>query len=85
MNGNPIGYSDPGYRPEVNDYYAITKTYYFKDRDGRFSRIRGRGALIRKFPERRSEIRKALSAAGYDVPGIDFDDYCMMVLNIAAR
>ena len=85
MNGNPIGYNDPGYRSEVSDYYAITKTYYFKDRDGRFYRIRGRGALLRRFPERRSEIRKALSAAGYDVPDIDFDAYCIMVLNIAAR
>jgi hypothetical protein len=85
MNGDPIGYSDPAYRSEVSDYYAISKSYYFKDRDGRFSRIRGRGALIRKFPERRGEIRKAMSAAGYDVPGIDFDAFCMMVLNTVAR
>ena len=85
MNGNPIGYVDPGYRTEVNDYYAISKTYYFKDGDGRFSRVKGRSALLRKFPERRGELRKALSAAGYDVPGIDFDAYCKMVLNLVAR
>ncbi len=85
MNGDPIGYVDPGYRSEVNDYYAISKTYYFKDRDGRFSRVKGRSALLRKFPERRGELRKALSAAGYDVPGIDFDAYCKMVLKMVAR
>lgn len=85
MNGNPIGYTDPGYRLEVNDYYAIAKTYYFKDKDGSFSRIRSKGALLRKFPDRRSELRRALSAAGYDVPGIDFDAYCKMVLNLVAR
>ena len=85
MNGAAIGYYDPGYRSDLHDYYAIFKTYYFKDRDGRFSRIRGKGALNRKFPERRSEIRKALSASGYDTQGIDFDDYCKLVLSIVAR
>ena len=85
MNGAPIGYYDPGYRSDLSDYYAITKAYYFKDKDGSFSRIRGKGALARKFPERRSEIRKALSAAEYDTSDVDFDTYCKRVLSIVAR
>ena len=85
MNGAPIGYNDPAYRSDLSDYYAINKVYYFQDSEGRFSRIRGKRALLRKFPERRSEIRKALSASKLDLPGVDFDAYCMEVLNVAAR
>lgn len=80
MNGDPIGYVDPGYRSDVHNYYAISRTYYFKDSDGRFSRIRNKRDLTKKFPERRSEIRKALAASS-----IDFDAYCLRVLNIVAR
>lgn len=85
MNGDPIGYVDPGYRSDVHDYFAITRTYYFKDREGRFSRIRNKRDLTRKFPERRSEIRKALSSLGYNSHDTSFDTYCLGVLNLVAR
>ena len=85
MNGDPIGYVDPGYRSDVHDYYAIDRTYYFKDMEGRFSRIRNKRDLVRKFPERRSEIRKAVSASGYELQGAGFDRYCISVLNLVAR
>ena len=85
MNGEPIGYVDPGYRSDVHDYYAISRTYYFKDLEGRFSRIRNKRDLVRKFPERRSEIRKAVSASGYELQGAGFDRYCISVLNLVAR
>ncbi len=85
MNGDPIGYYDPDYNYDLNSYYGITKTYYFQDRDGRFSRFKGKRALLRNFPERRKEIRKALSASGLDMPGTDFDRYCKELLRIAAQ
>lgn len=85
MNGDPIGYVDPGYRSDVHDYYAITRTYYFKDQEGRFSRIRNRRDLTRQFPERRSEIRKALASMGYNSHDTSFDTYCLGVLNLVAR
>ena len=85
MNGDPIGYYDPNYNPSINSYYGITKTYYFVDSDGRVSRFRSKGELRRKFTERRKEIRRAISAAGLDMPGADFDDYCKELLKIAAR
>lgn len=85
MNGDPIGYYDPAYNPDLNNFYGITKTYYFVDGEGRVSRFRGKGELRRKFPERRKEIRKALSSAGLDMPGVDFDTYCKELLKIAAR
>ena len=80
MNGDPIGYVDPGYRSDINDYYAISRIYYLKDRDGRFSRIRNKRDLTKRFPERRSDIRKELSTST-----LDFDAYCLRVLSIAAR
>ena len=57
----------------------------FKELEGRFSRIRNKRDLTRKFPERRSEIRKAVSASGYELQGAGFDRYCISVLNLVAR
>jgi hypothetical protein len=85
MNGDPIGYYDPNYNSEMNNFYGITKSYYFMDREGRVSRFRSKGQLRGKFPERRKEIRKAISAAGMDMPGVDFDTYCKELLKIAAQ
>ena len=84
-NGDAIGYYDPDYNTGLTAYFAITKTYYFMDSDGVFTKFRGKGALLRKFPERRKEIRKALSASGMDLPGVNFDSYCKEVLRIATR
>lgn len=84
-NGDAIGYYDPNYNTNLTAYYAITKTYYFRDRDGVFTKFRSKGALLRKFPELRKEIRKALSASGMDLPGVNFDAYCKEVLKIAGR
>ena len=55
------------------------------DGEGHVSRFRSKGNLLRKFPERRKEIRKAISAAGLDMPGVDLDTYCKELLRIAAR
>lgn len=86
VNGDRIGYYDPAYNPELTQHYAIARTYYFMDADGQFSRIRSKGSLLRKFsPEQRKDIRRALSAAGLDTPGVDFDQYCITVLNTASR
>lgn len=85
MNGDPIGYYDSDYNPEYTSYFALTKTYYFMDGNGVFSRIRGRKSLIRKFPERRGEIRRSLADKRLDLPGADFDACCREVLRITAR
>lgn len=85
VNGDQIGYYDPRYNPDLTLHYAISRTYYFRDGDGVFSRIKGRRALLRKFPEQRREIRSALAAAGLDRPGTAFEDYCLTVLNTVAR
>jgi len=85
MNGDPIGYYDPNYRRDLNNYYGIQRIYYFKDADGVFTRIRGKRALLRKFPAQRKEIRRAVSAARLDLPGVSFDAYCLEVLRITAR
>lgn len=84
-NGDQIGYYDPSYNPDLTNYYGISKAYYFVDGEGRVSRFRSKGELRRKFPERRKEIRKAVTAAGLDMPGVDFDTYCKELLKIAAR
>lgn len=84
-NGDPIGYYDENYNSEFNNYFAISRTYYFKEADGSFSRLRGRKSLLRRFPERRKEIRRALSDKRLDLPGTDFDAVCIEVLRITAR
>lgn len=84
-NGDRIGYYDPNYRSDIFSYYAYTPTYYFRDRDGQFSRIRNRGALLRKFPDKRKTIRKAVQDAGLLQPGASFDAFCKAVLNLAGE
>lgn len=84
MNGDPIGYYDPDYKSHILRYFALRATYYFQDADGNISRFKGRGALLRKFPGRRKEIRQALQAAGMDRSSIPFDSYCEAVLNSAS-
>lgn len=86
MNGSAIGYYDPGYRSDVYRYFAIKTTYYFRNAEGEFSRIRSRGSLLRKFPSNsRKEIRRAVKAAGIGSSKDQFDAYCKAVLNAAAR
>ena len=86
MNGSAIGYIDPNYRSDVYRYFAIKTTYYFRDAEGEFSRIRNRGSLLRKFPsESRKVIRRAVKAAGIGSSKNQFDDFCKAVLNAAAR
>ena len=86
MNGSAIGYDDPNYRSDVYRYFAIRTSYFFRNAQGEFSRIRNRGALLRKFPaDSRKEIRKAVKAAKIGNSKKQFDDYCKAVLNAAAR
>ena len=86
MNGTAIGYYDPGYRTDVYRYFALKTSYFFRNADGEFSRIRSRGALLRKFPsDSRKEIRRAVKAAGIGSSKDQVDAYCKAVLKAAAR
>lgn len=85
VNGDTIGYYDPEYRYDVTRHFAIHRFYYFRDAEGRFSRIKGRSALLRKFPERKKTIRQAVSKARQHTDKLEFDTFCEMVLNIAAQ
>lgn len=82
-NGDPIGYEDPNYRTNVYRYFAISRTYYFRDAEGRFTRIKNTNALLRKFPERRKELRRALNEA--QLGPKEFDASCVLVLKLTAR
>lgn len=83
VNGDPIGYYDENYRASVTRYFAYASSYYFRDAAGQFSPFKGKGALLRKFPNRKREvIRRELRAAG--IYGSDFDAYCKAVLYFAA-
>ena len=84
-NGDIIGYYDPDYNPNLLRYFAIKTEYYFRDSDGTFSRFKGKGALIRKFPDRKREIRRAILENPVNLPGASFDAYCEVVLNLADR
>lgn len=84
-NGDRIGYYDPNYRSDIFNYYAYLSAYYFRDRDGQFTRIRNRGALLREFPDKRKMIRKAVQDAGLLQPGSSFDAFCKAVLNLAGE
>ena len=85
VNGDNIGYYDPNYNSEITRYFAIRKVYYFRDAEGRFSQIKGRGALIRKFPDRKKELRKAVKASRLDLPSVKYDDFCRGLLRIAEQ
>ncbi len=78
VNGSAIGYYDDNYRTDLTHHFAYYKQYYFRDADGHFTPFKSRGALLRHFPERRREIRRA-------VQGTDFDGFCESVLNLADR
>lgn len=83
VNGNSIGYNDPDYRSDVFHYFSIDKTYYFRDAEGQVRRIKGIGALIRQFPDRKRELRQAVRQAHYGRK--QFDDACKLVLNLTTR
>jgi len=83
VNGGVIGYYDDNYRPDVTRHFTLVSYYYFRDAAGAFTPFRSRSALIRQFPERKREIRRALRTSGIDVS--NFDTYCKAVLNIAAQ
>ena len=81
-NGDTIGYVDAHYRPEVLRHFTIHRTYYLRDGEGNFFRIRNRRALIRKFPDRQREIRQALRSLP---AGSDFDTVCETILATVSR
>ena len=85
VNGSVIGYNDPNYDTSLTRHFAIETLYYFRDREGRFSRVKGRSALLRKFPAQKREIRDALRSAGIDTRNTDFDTYCLGILKAAGR
>ena len=82
-NGDIIGYYDPDYNSSLLRHFAIKTDYYFRDSDGTFSRFKGKGALIRKFPDRKREIRRAISGNPVTLPGGNFDAFCEEVLKLA--
>ena len=82
-NGDTIGYYDPDYRSDVLRHFAIKTEYYFRDSDGQFSRFKGRNALIRKFPERKREIRRAVAEMRAVLPDAGFDAICEEILKLA--
>ena len=82
-NGDIIGYYDPDYKEGVLRHFAIQTDYYFRDSDGTFSRFKGKGALIRKFPARKRDIRRAINNSPYNLPGVNFDAFCEEVLRLA--
>lgn len=83
VNGEPIGYDDPKYRDNTHQYFSIDATYYFRDAEGRITGIRGLGALLRQFPERKRELRRAVRQAGYGRK--QFDAACQLVLKLTSR
>ena len=85
VNGSVIGYEDRNYRSEVTRHFAYIKAYYFRDADGQFSRFQSLGSLIRKFPNRRKEIRKAVRTVRNQMTDMDFDVLCNTVLTTAAQ
>lgn len=85
VNGERIGYRDPNYRTDVSRYFAIRQNYYFRDAQGVFRRVKGKAALLRCFGARQKDIRQALRASNVDGRVMDFDAYCRLVLELAAR
>ena len=85
VNGDAIGYYDEHYRSNYTRHFAIHRVYYFRDAEGHVTRFRSRNALIRKFPDRKRQIRQAVNAARQQPAGLGFDDFCKLVLNTAAR
>lgn len=84
-NGDTIGYVDENYRSDIMRHFAIHRVYYFRDREGNFSRIKSRRALIRKFPDRQREIRQAVREATANSRNRDFDSVCEVILYTASR
>lgn len=69
-----------------NGYYFDTVTrYYFRDREGRFSRFRDANGLIRHFKNRKKELRKALRTVWPEQSDSNFDQVCAFILDTAAR
>lgn len=83
VNGSGIGYDDPQYRSDVYRYFSLQTTYFFRDAEGRFTRLKGRNSLFRHFPERRAELRRAVREAR--IGRRDFDGCCRLVLKLTAR
>lgn len=85
VNGDLIGYRDPDYRTDVSRYFAIRRSYYFRDADGGFRRVKGKSALLRCLGPRKKDVRQALRASGADLSRMDFDLYCQTVLDLVSR
>ena len=80
-----IGYRDPNYRTDVSRYFALHRSYYFRDAEGNFRRVRNKAALLRCLGSRKREVRQALNTSGLARQEMDFDEFCRVVLELAAR
>ena len=85
VNGDPIGYRDPNYRTDVSRYFALHRSYYFRDAEGNFRRVRNKAALLRCLGSRKREVRQALNTSGLARQEMDFDEFCRVVLELATR
>lgn len=83
VNGDPIGYVDANYRPDIFKYFAIERSYYFRDKDGNFSPLKNLRQLLNRYPDRKKELRKAIKAAGLRTK--EFDACCELVLKLTDR
>lgn len=85
VNGDAIGYRDPNYRYDVSRYFALRRSYWYRDAEGAFRRIRSKDALLRCLGPRKKAVRQAMRISNYDQNGADFDSFCRVALEIAAR
>ena len=69
----------------IYQYYSTRLSWYFRDAQGHFTRIRDRGGLLRQFPpERRRFIRQEIKRMKADRSDIPFETWCQAALNAAA-
>ena len=69
----------------IYQYYSTRLSWYFRDAQGRFTRIRDRAGLLRQFPpERRRFIRQEIKRVRADRADIPFETWCQAALNAAA-
>ena len=70
---------------DMGNYFDVSTRYYFRDREGRFSRFRDADGLIRHFKNQKKDLRKALRTARLEQSAGNFDQVCAFILEAAAQ
>lgn len=84
VNGIGIGYDDPGYHTEYHSYFEYLPRFYFLDTDGNMKKIRGKGAVLGRFPKKvRKSLRRYASDNGLNEAGVSYEEYCRALLDYA--